>query len=434
MEKVIQREIMHRVRLTCVRTDKFKTGCFSVHFLAPIRKETAAKNALLPRVLRRGTATYPDMQKLAAALDELYGARIQPVVRKKGEVQCVGFYADFVDDFFLPKGSNVLEQVIALVGEMVLSPETRYGKLHDVYVDSEKEKLIAEIRAGINNKRQYSVKRVTELMCAGEAFGVSRFGTEAAVQKITAAALTKQYKELLASSPVEIFYCGNADVDTVERLVTESFADLPRRGVITETETEILLAPPKKNVVYHTEAMNVTQGKLAMGFRLGACMQNLNYPALLVFNAIYGGAVTSKLFMNVRERLSLCYFASSILEWHKGLMIVSSGIEFSKYQLAYDEILAQLEAVRTGDFTEEELESARKDVVTTLKTVGDSQTRLENYSLDDAITEIGLSPDDLAALAASVKREDVLKIAAGVRLDTVYFLTGENGDVKDEVL
>ena len=389
MKKMVQKQIMQGVNLTCIQTDKFKTGCLSVSFLTDIDKATAAKNALLPRVLRRGTAAYPDMRSIACALDEMYGASIEPIVRKKGEIQCVGFFCSFVDDFYLPKGENVLEKMIRFLGELVLSPNTKYGKLQSDYVESEKEKLIAEIKAEVNNKRQYSVKRVIEVMCAGERFGVSRFGTAEAVEKITAAALTKQYKKLISSAPVEIFYCGSGDPARVERLVTECFAALPRMSVEELLGTEVLYAPPKQNVIEYRDVMNVTQGKLAMGFRLGEAMRTPNYAAMMVFNAVYGGAVTSKLFMNVREKLSLCYFASSILERHKGIMLVSSGIEFSKFQMARDEILAQLDAVKQGDFTLEELEGGKKDVINTLKSLSDKLFSLENYYLDKAITDYG---------------------------------------------
>ena len=141
------------VRLTCVRTDKFKTGCLSLNLISALRRSEAASTALFPRVLRRGSKEHPGMESIASALDELYGAVIEPSVRKKGELHCSGFYADFPDDRFLPNGGSVLEKAVSLLGEILLSPATDGGSLRADYIEGEKKNLIDDIRAGINDKR-----------------------------------------------------------------------------------------------------------------------------------------------------------------------------------------------------------------------------------------------------------------------------------------
>ncbi len=428
MQTVSRGQIMPHVKLTCVKTDKFKTGFLAVDLLIGLTKNEAAKNALLPKVLRRGTVRHPDMESIAAALDELYGARIEPVVHKKGELQCVGFYADFIDDKYVPDGKSVLFSVAALLGEMLLLPSTQGGRLKGEYVESEKEKLIDEIRADINDKRQYSINRLVEQMCAKEAFGIRRLGTEDRVLKITAGELTKQYKKLISSADVEIFYCGSASEEVVTQAIIAAFGSMPRGNFNDVLATEVKFEPVSEEPRYFTDELDVKQGKLALGFRLGETMKSPNYAALQVFNAVYGGAVTSKLFLNVREKLSLCYFASSMIEKHKGIMIVSSGIEFEKYDEALGEILYQLDEMKNGNIADWELDGAKSAVITSLKAAADSPARLRGFYLDQAISDVSCAPEEMAALAAEITVEQVQKIAAGIKLDAVYFLKGNGSE------
>ena len=278
-------QIMPNVVLTCLTTTKFKTGCLSVNLLTPLCREAASRNALIPMVLCRGTATLPDMAAISSKLDSLYGARIKPVVRKKGEIQVTGLYADFADDAFIPGGSLIVEQMSALMSEMLLMPRTHGGLLFREYVESEREKLLEQIRGRINEKRAYS--------------------------------------------------------------------------------------------------------------------------------------------MNVREKLSLCYFASSSADLHKGILAVSSGIEFDKYDAALSEILAQLEAVKRGEFSESELLAAKSAVASDYRTVEDSPAALEDFYLNQALIGPDCSPLELAALAEDIKAEEVTAIAKGVECDAIYFLRGQ---------
>ncbi|MDR2357269.1 MAG: insulinase family protein [Oscillospiraceae bacterium] len=413
------------VTLTCANTDKFKTGCMSVNLITGLDRKTAAMSALLPRALRRGGARHPDMRAVADALDELYGARIEPIVRKKGEMHCVGFFADFIDDDFLPRGENVLEKTASLLGELLLMPCTRGGLLLHDYVEGERVNLINDIRAGINDKRVYALDRLLENMCSDEAFGTNRLGGEAAARAVTAKALTRHYQRLISESRIEIFYCGAAEQERVASALTDALSSLPGRGG-GETGSDVKLSPPSSGPRRFTEALDVQQGKLAVGFRLGECMKAPNYPALMVFNAVFGGSVTSKLFLNVRERLSLCYYAASSVEKHKGIMTVSSGVDFSKFDDALGEIYAQLDAVAAGDISDWELISAKRAVITSVKSAMDRPAGLEDLYFDHAVASIKFAPDELAALADSVTREEVASIASGVRADTEYFLTGES--------
>jgi predicted Zn-dependent peptidase len=430
MQTVKKKTIMPNVDLTCITTDKFKTGYITINFITPLSKSSAAKNALLFRVLRRGTLNYPDMESISARLDSLYGAAVETVTRKKGEAQCVGLAADFIDDDFVPGGENILENTIALMGEMILSPATHGGLLTSEYVDSEKVNLIDSIKSLKNDKINYAVDLMVKSMCQDEAYSVSRLGTESTVAQITPQSLTKHYKELIASSKVEIIYVGSGSMSRVEMALLNALSALPRRNEVIPAVTDVVLTPKKPgNEV--TDRMDVNQGKLTIGYRLGKSMLSPNYAALMVFNAVFGGAVTSKLFMNVREKLSLCYYASSIIEKHKGIMIVYSGVDSSNFSKALDEITRQLNAVKAGEITPWELDSAKKSVVTSLKSRLDSAPGLEDIYFDNAVAGIGISPEELAVLAEAVTAEEVSAIASQTELDTIHYLTG-NGDDSNE--
>lgn len=422
--KRTRKEILPGVMLTSLQTDKFKTGCMSVTLLTQLNRENAAKNALIPKVLRRGTRQYPDMESLSAALDEMYGARIEPLVRKKGEIQCVGFYAGFIDDSMAPGGEPVLERVTALLGELLLSPNTRGGLLLPQYVDSEREKHIERIRAAVNDKTSYAVQRMRELMCFGEDFAVSVNGTEQEAEAIGYQKLTKYYRQLLAESPVEVFYCGRADARDVEKTVADALAALPRGEINWEIGTDVRMNAMEEQPRRFFESLDVTQGKLAVGFRLGDCMEEPDYALMRVFNAVYGGGVTSKLFANVRERLSLCYFASSGIDRHKGVMTVVSGIEFEKYEAALSEILAQLQAIGDGQVTPQELTFAKRYVATDIRASLDSPAELEDFWLSQNIEGLEYGPEELAVLCEDVTVEEVVELARGIECDAIYFLQG----------
>jgi predicted Zn-dependent peptidase len=426
-----KKQILPRVNLTCINTGKFKTGCISINVIVPLNADTASKNALLPRVLCRGTSRHEDIDSLKEAMDELYGAVIEPTVRKISENQSFGLYAEFVDDDFVPGTDDILEQVTALMGEILLSPNTKGGLLKSQYVESEKKNLIDEIRAAVNDKIMYCLNRLTSLMCADEAYGVNKLGTEQSVAAITPVALTKHYHDVISTGRIEIIYCGSAKFDRVEAALLSALSQLPRSSVKQEPVPEMKLLPDSRQVRTFTDRMDVTQGKLTMGFRMGECMYSPNYAAMMVFNAVFGGSVTSKLFMNVREKLSLCYYASSMVNKTKGVMFVYSGVDFDKFEQAYNEILAQLDAIRRGDISEWEITSARRSVVTAIMTSLDSLYGIESLYFENAVNDIPISPEELAALADAVSVSDVTAVANSVMLDAVHYLKGKGDDVNE---
>ncbi|MBS5432190.1 MAG: insulinase family protein [Firmicutes bacterium] len=430
--EITRTELMPGVWLNHLRSDKFKTACMSLTLLTQLKRDSASMNALIPYVLRRGTTRYGDMEALSARLEELYGAAVEPVVRRIGEIQCVGFYASLPEREYLPGGQDVLRDTAELMGELLLSPATRGGLLLPQYVDSERDKMLDTIRSRINEKRGYSLFRCIEEMCCYEDFAVGRLGGEMECQAIHYQKLTKHYRALLQTCPLEIFYCGRAGEDEVASATRDALSALPRGGIDYDLGTDVRMNALEEAPRYVEEELPVSQGKLVIGFRLGECMEDPDIAALHVFNSVYGSGTSSKLFMNVRERLSLCYYASSIIDIHKGIMLVASGIEFEKFGAARDEILAQLEAMKRGEITEAELNAAKAGVASDLRSLMDSQGELEGFYLAQALDGADYGPMELAELAESVTKEDVVAIANSVECDLIYFLKGGGDAGEDE--
>ena len=413
------------VWLRTVHTDKFKSAYLSLTLMTQLNRENASANALLPRVLRRGTMVHPDMESLSAALDELYGGAVEPVVRKKGESQCVGFLASFLDNAYALNGEDILSGAAELLGEMLLNPLTRDGVFDPDYVEGEKANLIDELRGQINDKRIYATRRLTQLMCREESFGADKLGQEDKMAAITPESLWARYQKLLSSAQIEVYYSGSADPERVREIMERVFSTLPVSEEREEPECEVRIhAEQEPNVI--EEVMDVNQGKLAMGWRTGGItVWEEECPALVLCSAVFGGTSMSKLFMNVRERLSLCYYASSALEKQKGLMIVSSGIEFQNYETAKREILAQLEDVKAGKITDDELEGARRILINQYRSIEDEQGRMEEYWLGQAAAGTEDDPGTLAARLETVTGEQIAQVARKLELDTVYFLKGK---------
>lgn len=413
------------VELIVNRTEQFKTGLLSVTLTVPLRGDTATANALIPDVLYRGSRQHPDIESLSAATDYLYGASLGPSVRQRGESQCISFLCSFIDDRYALDGIAVLEAAAELMGEILLDPVTEKGVFRQEYVKSEGANMADRIRSRVNDKRSWSIFRLIQEMCAGEIYALDKLGSADEAENMTPEVLWSQYQKLLREAEVVFYYGGSADAVRVENAVRHAFGAL-----ITKRERSYgcqVIARPKHPVREITERMEVSQGKMALGFRIGGITDTSEcYPAMMVCNALYGGTAHSKLFMNVREKLSLCYSVSSVLDKLKGLMVVSAGVESTDFSRAKDAILAQLEAIKNGEISEEERNAAVRAVVSALASQKDSQGQMENDCVTRWLTsgKIG-GHDELIRAVEAVTAEQLAKVADMISLDTVYYLTGK---------
>lgn len=418
------RELFPGVRLTTIRTERFHSGYFSVQLLRPLCSSDASRNALLPSVLSRGTRTMPDQAKIADALDSLYGSSLEPGIRQLGETLAIGFQAAFPDDRFLPGAADCLKSIVAMSGEMLLDPATRGGLLREDFVRSEAQNLHDRIEAAVNNKRGYAHKRARELMFEGEAFGVYPLGEAEEALRIRYQALTKFYREALRTSSIELFYCGSAGHERVEESVRRVFMTLPggseRLLPGTELQTE------EREMRLFTEEMDVEQGNLVIGFRWHRSGP-ADYPALAVFNELYGGGDNSRLFLNIREDRALCYAVGSSVERYKEIMFVAAGIDFDKREEAQEAILAELGDLARGSISSVELETARRSVAAAYLQGLDNPASVCEFRLGQNLLGSGGDLRQYAALAAEVQAEDVARIASEMKPQLSYFLRGEAG-------
>lgn len=414
-------EILPGVWLNLVQTDRFKTGCFSINLLRPLARDTAAPNALIPSVLLRGCVPYPDMQEISQRLDTLYGASVGTLIRKKGEVQSVGLYADFLEDRYTD-GEPIFAQMMDFIRDLLFAPCMEHGGFVADFLDGERCNLINTIDARINDKRSYAVSRLIRSMCDGEAYSVPRLGEKDTLENCSGEELYRRWIRMLSSSRMELFYLGQKPRENVVSAVKRMLEELPRADVLDAVETKVVL--PDRPVRYVEDSMDVTQGKLTLGLRTDITVRDPRYPALMLLNTVYGAGMTSKLFLQIREEQSLCYYANSSMDKFKGVMVVGSGIEFENYEVARDGILHQLDLCKKGEITAQELESARNYLISALRTGNDSPGRLDDYAIGQSIAGMDGSMEQMAQILKTVTLDQVVEAANTLKLDTVYFLKG----------
>ena len=400
--------------------NRFKTAVLSIQFQRPLCREEAALNALLSSVLLRGTAKNPDMRAITARLDGLYGATISPLMRRIGDRQTIGLFLSCLEDRFALPGDQVLAPSLRLVREILLEPKLVQGSFDPEFVESEKKNLIATIESERNDKRAYSMSRLLRILCREDTFGVPRLGEAEDVTKITAENLFNHYQTILKTSPIEIFYVGSAQIQTVAEALLPLLNRLERNAAPLEPQTPF--HPCEKSDV--VETMDVTQGKLCMGFVTPILNRSREFAAMQLLNVIYGSGMTSKLFMNVREKMSLCYSIGSGYYGTKGILVVSAGIDFDKEQLTREEVLRQLNICREGGISQQELRSAKEALLSSLRSTHDSPGAIEGYYATAALSGLIFSHDAYMEAVENATVEDVVACSNSLELHTTYFLKG----------
>ena len=409
------------ITLRCCRDSRFKQGCLSLQLIRPMNREESAANALIPAVLLRGTKRHPDLRSITQRLDALYGAAVSPLVRRVGDYQTVGLYCGFMDDRFALPGDRVLEPMVEFLKELLLNSPTENGGFLSAFVESEKKNLIATIESERNDKRAYAMGQLLKIMCREDTFGLPRLGETAQVAALEPTALYRHWRKILSTSPIQIFYVGSAETETVAGLLKPLFESLERQPEALAPQTPFHTCPGEDAV----ETMDVAQGKLCMGFTTPITNRMPEFPAMQMLNTLLGAGMTSKLFVNVREKLSLCYSVGSGYYGTKGIVTVAAGIDFDKEQQTREEILRQVEACRTGDITVQELEAAREALLSSLRATHDSPGSIEGYYATAALSGLGLTPEEYMAALEGVTMEQVVAAANTLELHSTYFLKGE---------
>lgn len=411
-------KINENISLSYIPMEKLKTTTIGMYIHRQLKKEEASKNAILPHILKNGCKKCKNSTEIAQYLDNLYGTRFSAGISKKGEDHMICFDFETISDQYAAKGEKLVSEVVDFMLSVVFDTLDEFD---ENTFEIERVNSINKIKNIINDKRIYANYRCQEEMCKGDAFEVPRLGYVGDMEKLTREELRKYYDEVVKGSKIDIFVCGSADIDALEIQIKDKLsgiefvnADMPKSSIIKRN----------REVNNVTEKLNVTQGKLSMGFLTDTGFADSDYFDMVVANSVFGGGAQSKLFNNVREKLSLAYYAGSVLDSYKGFLMVNAGIEFENFTKAYDEILVQLEEMKKGNITDEEFEASKGFLINSYTASYDDQASLIGFHLGDRIRGTKRSIEDCINHIKNVKKEDVVKVMQKVHLDTVYFLEG----------
>lgn len=409
-----------RIRLHVMPTKRFKTYQFTLYAGVPLSDADVTRTALLPFVLRRGTAATPETRAFRERLDDLYGAGFGFDVMKRGDSHVIVFQLEVLQDRFARgAGESLLAAGMRLLGEVVTQPALENGAFLPNYVDTEKTTVRKRLEAIVNDKIRYAAERCIEEMCAGEAYRLNALGKIEDLPRLTPETLHAYYAEWLKRASFDLYVTGDTTLDEASALAAESFR-LPDGAPGTYPKpADCGSAGEVKTVV---ERMDVTQGKLNMGLRIGVRYADDDYPAALMYNGILGAFPHSKLFINVRERASLAYYAASRYDGHKGILTIQSGIEIANFERASAIIREQLDAMARGDISELELSQTRAMITGQLRELRDSAPEMIAFHFNGVLSGRSRDADELIRQIEAVTRDDIVRVAERVKLDMIYFL------------
>ena len=413
-------QLLPGVSLRCFRDSRFKQGILTVQFVRPMDRAESSLNALIPEVLLRGCRSAPDLRAIIRRLDDLYGASVGPLARRVGDYQAIGLGCRFISDRYTMEGDRILAPMIDFLQQLLYEPVTEKGVFSADFIEGEKTNLISEIEAQRNDKRSYAAYQLLKNMCKNDSYGLPRLGEPEDVRCITPETAWQHWQKVLKESTVQFFYVGEAEPEAVAALLRPVLAALPRDHKPLPPQTPFHPAGGGR----YEETMDVAQARLGMGFFTPITTLDPRMPAMQMCNRIFGGGMTGKLFMNVREKMSLCYDISSGYHVSKGILTVAAGIDFSKETVVREEVLRQLDAIRRGDISQEELTAAKAGLCNTLRGTYDSPGSIESHLSTIALSGLPLTTEEYIHRVEAVTAAEVAEAAATLTEDTVYFLKG----------
>jgi len=412
--------ISDNINLYIIKDKKYKTVLASTYLHRNLSRDEATYNSLLSKVLKVATKKYSNLLDLSIYAEKLYGCGFDVSIGKRANVQSIVSQVSFLSDRYA--GESIMCESMQLMLDMLFEPYVIDNRFCKEYVENQKKNLKDDIESLINDKRSYASVRCLEEMCKGEQNAVVEIGYKEDLDDINEINLYNHYKSIVFSSPIDIFVVGDIDVCETIKFLKGYFA-----GYSFDIEPISILCSDKivSDEKYVEDKLNVNQGKLAIGLRTGINIDNPMYYALLTGNSIFGSGAHSKLFNNVREKLSLCYYAYSRLDKYNGIMLIGSGIEFDKFQMTKDAILGELNAVKNGDFTDAELDIAKEYIISSFSSYEDSPGLLIDYYLGSAFSDTYPAISEVCEKVKNVTRDDIINAFSAVCVDTVYFLNGK---------
>jgi len=398
-----------------------KTNLVNVFFVAPLGDDATAR-ALIPNCLMRGTRRLPSLPALTRETERLYGASLSTDVRKVGERHAIQFRLEFVNDRYLPGEESILDETIGFLREVITDPHLVEGGFDPGFVDGEKETHRRLIESLLNDKRAFAVQRCVELACADEPFHRHEQGRVEDLPALDAAVLTARWRAMLSEDETHIYFSGNLPIDQAEARLAPLLEGIERAPASFPPLPAPRSAGEPREVV---ERMQIQQAKLVMSYRTEVGFADPGVPGLVVGNGVLGSFPHSKLFVNVREGASLCYYASSFLERSQAMMFISSGIELARFEEARDLIGVQIADVAAGRFSDEELTATKVALESRLRMIDDSPAALMDIDLSWLLNGVAADLTEYRRRIAAVTREDVVAAFAKVRPDVIYLLAPE---------
>ncbi|WP_445671002.1 EF-P 5-aminopentanol modification-associated protein YfmF [Paenibacillus sp. FSL P4-0184] len=419
---VFQHGTVGGLRIHVMPTKAFKTYAISLYAGIPLDENTVTSTALAPFVLRRGTATYPETTQFRERLEELYGAGFGFDIYKRGDYQIVQFRMDTINDSFVQSQESLLEQSFAFLGEVLTRPLVEDGSFRPSYVATERETVRKKLESIVNDKIRYAAERCIEEMCRNEPYRLHPLGQRADLDQITPKSLYESYNSWLDDAILDLYVVGDTTAEEVEKLVQRHFGLVQSEVGLYSSK----FVPVSVNEVRTVEEkLDVSQGKLNLGLRTSITYKDDNYASALMYNGILGGYPHSKLFVNVREKASLAYYASSRYDGHKGIGTIQSGIETQNYGKAVDIIEKQLEEMKAGNISDLELSQTKAMIRNQLSEIPDSAFEMISYDFNRQLSGKERTADQLLEQVEQIGAEDVKAAAETFQLDTIYFLTGK---------
>lgn len=408
-----------------IKNERFNTTAISYNFYLPLKKQTVAENALLPFILTSCSKEYPDFSALNLKLNKLYGARLDASTEKYGDCQLLRMRISVIDDRFSFESDSLIAEASEMLLNLIFQPNVQNNAFEQQDVEREKRKAIEHIKGEIAEKRVYAKNRLISEMFKGTPYGISKCGTVEDVAKITPQSLYNAWKNMLATAYVRVQVVGASMPNKLFEKVREKFQTVERKNITNYKYCEPTKPTDKPKTIF--EKMEVKQGKLVMGFSCDMYGDDDMSLPLMVMCDIFGGGPYSRLFSNVREKMSLCYYCSASSVRYKGLLTVDSGVEMENADKAISEILNQLQIIKEGKFSDFEFSSSIKSICDSLNTYNDSQNALDLWYVLKANNEKLYSPEDIAEKIKKITREDVIYAANGVKLHTIYKLMAKEG-------
>lgn len=408
------------VHLNFVENDRYKTNFITFNFVTKLDRVTASYNTVLSRVLTRGCEKYPTQMTLNRALDDLYDAALSSDSLKVGDWHTLSVDLALLDESFALSTPDLSLKGLSLMEEVMFHPYLENGAFCEEYVKGEKKQALLEIESLVNNKAKYAKGRMIEHMCKLDPYSTCAIGHRSEIGKITAQSLAAYYHDLLKTARIEIFFVGRFDRARVKEQVEKMLAPLQRAYAPLPA---ISIRTKARAVKEITETMDITQANLVLGFRTACTIYDPSWRAMSLYNAVLGGSLTSKLFCVLREKMSLCYSISSSPDALKGIMTIYAGIAPENRQVAITEALNQMDEIKKGNITPEELESARGALIHSLRGLQDIPEALADWYLPRVLTDTFQTPDQIIEELKALTVEDVIKVSENITLDTVYTLT-----------